>query len=177
VNTLAPGATETPIFYEQFKTKEEADARKEMFKQMTQLGRIGRPEEMAKAILLLGSDESSNTTGADLVADGGFTQLRRSGIGADGPWQVPVASIAKKQGRPTKPIGPSVAMMFSIELEFGDSSFVPQHTVAGAVGDHRHAVNDLQWLLEQRHRPVHIFQPMPARRRGKQMRADFREKM
>jgi NAD(P)-dependent dehydrogenase (short-subunit alcohol dehydrogenase family) len=30
---------------------------------------------MAKAILLLGSDESSYTTGADLVADGGFTQL------------------------------------------------------------------------------------------------------
>jgi NAD(P)-dependent dehydrogenase (short-subunit alcohol dehydrogenase family) len=75
VNTLSPGATETPIFYGQFKTKEEADARKEMFKQMTPLGRLGRPEEMAKAILLLGSDESSYTTGADLVADGGFTQL------------------------------------------------------------------------------------------------------
>jgi NAD(P)-dependent dehydrogenase (short-subunit alcohol dehydrogenase family) len=38
VNTLSPGATETPIFYGQFKTKEEADARKEMFKQMTPLG-------------------------------------------------------------------------------------------------------------------------------------------
>jgi NAD(P)-dependent dehydrogenase (short-subunit alcohol dehydrogenase family) len=75
VNTLSPGATETPIFYGQFKTKEEADARKEMFEQMTPLGRMGRPEEMAKAILFLASDDSSYTTGADLVADGGLTQI------------------------------------------------------------------------------------------------------
>jgi NAD(P)-dependent dehydrogenase (short-subunit alcohol dehydrogenase family) len=75
VNTLSPGAIDTPIMDGQFKTKEEADAGKEMFKQMTPLGRIGRPEEMAKAILFLGSDDSSYTTGADLVADGGLTQL------------------------------------------------------------------------------------------------------
>ncbi|MBO0737510.1 MAG: SDR family oxidoreductase [Alphaproteobacteria bacterium] len=75
VNTLSPGATDTPILNGQFKTKEEADARKEMFKQMTPLGRIGRPEEMAKAVLFLGSDDSSYTTGFDLVADGGLTQL------------------------------------------------------------------------------------------------------
>jgi NAD(P)-dependent dehydrogenase (short-subunit alcohol dehydrogenase family) len=75
VNTLSPGAIDTPIIDGQFKTKKEADAGREMFKQMTPLGRIGRPEEMAKAILLLGSDESSYTTGADLVANGRFTQL------------------------------------------------------------------------------------------------------
>lgn len=75
VNTLSPGATDTPIIDGQFKTKEEADARKEMFKQMTPLGRIGRPEEMAKAILFLGSEDSSYTTGTDLVADGGLTQI------------------------------------------------------------------------------------------------------
>ena len=51
------------------------DAGREMFRQMTPLGRIGRPEEMAKAILFLGSDDSSYTTGADLAADGGITQL------------------------------------------------------------------------------------------------------
>jgi NAD(P)-dependent dehydrogenase (short-subunit alcohol dehydrogenase family) len=75
VNTLSPGAIDTPIIDGQFKTKEEADAGREMFKQMTPLGRIGKPEEMAKAILFLASDDSSYTTGADLVADGGITQL------------------------------------------------------------------------------------------------------
>ena len=54
MNTLSPGAIETPMFYGQFKTNEEADASNEMFKQMTPLGRMGRPEEMAKAILFLG---------------------------------------------------------------------------------------------------------------------------
>jgi NAD(P)-dependent dehydrogenase (short-subunit alcohol dehydrogenase family) len=75
VNTLSPGAVDTPIIDGQFKTKAEADAAKEMFKQMTPLGRIGRPAEMAKAVLFLASDDSSYTTGADLVADGGITQL------------------------------------------------------------------------------------------------------
>ncbi len=75
VNTLSPGAIDTPIIDGQFKTKEEADTLKEMFKQMTPLGRIGRAEEMAKAILFLGSDDSSYTTGADLAADGGITQI------------------------------------------------------------------------------------------------------
>lgn len=45
-----------------------------MFQQMTPLGRIGRPEEMAAAALFLASDDSSYT-GSDLVADGGVTQL------------------------------------------------------------------------------------------------------
>ena len=75
VNTLSPGAIDTPIIDSQFKTKEEADGLREMFKQTTPLGRIGRAEEMAKAILFLASDDSSYTTGADLVADGGFTQI------------------------------------------------------------------------------------------------------
>jgi NAD(P)-dependent dehydrogenase (short-subunit alcohol dehydrogenase family) len=46
-----------------------------MFAQMTPMGRIGRPEEIASAVLYLASDESSYTTGFDLVADGGITQL------------------------------------------------------------------------------------------------------
>lgn len=75
VNTLSPGAIDTPIIDGQFKTKEEADGARAMFAQMTPLGRIGRPEEMAAAALFLASEESSFSTGADLVADGGVTQV------------------------------------------------------------------------------------------------------
>jgi NAD(P)-dependent dehydrogenase (short-subunit alcohol dehydrogenase family) len=75
VNTLSPGAIDTPIIDSQFKSKEEADGARAFFAGFTPLGRIGRPEEMASAILFLASDDSSYSTGIDLVADGGLTQL------------------------------------------------------------------------------------------------------
>lgn len=75
VNSLSPGAVDTPIIDSQFKTKEEADGARTMYGQMTPLGRIGKPEEMAAAALFLASDESSFSTGTDLIADGGITQL------------------------------------------------------------------------------------------------------
>jgi NAD(P)-dependent dehydrogenase (short-subunit alcohol dehydrogenase family) len=75
VNTLSPGPVDTPIIDGQFETRAEADGARAMFAQMTPLGRIGRPEEMAAAALFLASNESSYSTGIDLVADGGITQL------------------------------------------------------------------------------------------------------
>ncbi len=75
VNTLSPGPIDTPIIDGQFKTKEEADGARAMFSQMTPLGRMGRPAEMAAAALFLASEESSFSTGIDLVADGGITQV------------------------------------------------------------------------------------------------------
>lgn len=75
VNTLSPGPIDTPIIDGQFKTKEEADGARAFFSQITPLGRIGRPEEMAAAVLFLASDDSSYSTGIDLVADGGITQV------------------------------------------------------------------------------------------------------
>ncbi|TDW51594.1 NAD(P)-dependent dehydrogenase (short-subunit alcohol dehydrogenase family) [Flavobacterium sp. 270] len=73
VNNLSPGAIETPILDIQFKTPAELDAAKTMFSQVTPLGRIGQPEEMASAILFLASSDSSYITGIDLVADDGMT--------------------------------------------------------------------------------------------------------
>jgi NAD(P)-dependent dehydrogenase (short-subunit alcohol dehydrogenase family) len=75
VNTLSPGAVDTPIIDGQFKSKEEADGARAFFASITPLGRIGRPEEMASAVLYLASDDSSYSTGIDLVADGGITQV------------------------------------------------------------------------------------------------------
>ncbi|HEY0341335.1 MAG TPA: SDR family oxidoreductase, partial [Steroidobacteraceae bacterium] len=75
VNTLSPGATDTPIVDGQFKTKEEADAAKKYFTEVITLGRLGKPEELASAAFFLASPESSYVTGADLVVDGGWTQV------------------------------------------------------------------------------------------------------
>ena len=75
VNTLSPGAIDTPIIDGQFKTRKEAEGAKQFFASITPLGRIGRSEEMAKAILFLASDDSSYSTGIDLVTDGGITQV------------------------------------------------------------------------------------------------------
>jgi NAD(P)-dependent dehydrogenase (short-subunit alcohol dehydrogenase family) len=66
---------DTPIIDGQFKTKSEAGGARAMFAQMTPLGRIGRAEEIASAALFLASEDSSYSTGVDLVADGGVTQL------------------------------------------------------------------------------------------------------
>jgi NAD(P)-dependent dehydrogenase (short-subunit alcohol dehydrogenase family) len=75
VNTLSPGAIETPMLNGQFATREETDALKAGFAAMAPLGRIGRPEEIAAAALFLASDGSSYSTGIDLAVDGGAAQI------------------------------------------------------------------------------------------------------
>lgn len=73
VNSVSPGATETPMLGGlQDKAAVLANADLE---RAIPLGRVGKPEELARAVLFLASGDGSFTTGADLVADGGASQL------------------------------------------------------------------------------------------------------
>lgn len=67
VNTVHPGFIDTAMGERTKRTAREAE-----IIGATPLGRRGRPEEVASAILFLASEESSFITGADLVVDGGW---------------------------------------------------------------------------------------------------------
>jgi NAD(P)-dependent dehydrogenase (short-subunit alcohol dehydrogenase family) len=75
VNTLSPGPVDTPIIGIQCGSPEEADEFRKQAAGHVPLGRLGRPDELAAAALFLASDESSFSTGTDLVVDGGMTQF------------------------------------------------------------------------------------------------------
>ncbi|PAF23026.1 short-chain dehydrogenase [Terribacillus saccharophilus] len=64
VNALCPGFIDTPIIPEDDKVA---------LSTMTPMKRLGKAEEMAKAVLFLASDDSSYMTGNSLIVDGGYT--------------------------------------------------------------------------------------------------------
>ena len=49
--------------------------RLKMISNTVPLGRLGRPDEIAKAVVFLASDDSSYITGTELFVDGGFAQV------------------------------------------------------------------------------------------------------
>ena len=75
VNVVSPGVIDTPILQKQFATAAELEEGTDQFIAITPMGRLGRPEEIAAAVYYLASDESSYTTGFDLVVDGGIVEL------------------------------------------------------------------------------------------------------
>ena len=68
-NIIHPGIIETPMQAPHLKDP----ARRKAFEDGIPLGRIAHPREIANVALFLASDESSYVTGAEIVADGGFT--------------------------------------------------------------------------------------------------------
>jgi NAD(P)-dependent dehydrogenase (short-subunit alcohol dehydrogenase family) len=74
VNTISPGRIDTPIF--------NGVLNEEQIKQFNAtvvanvpLGRMGNPDEIAKAASFLASDDSSYITGTELSVDGGLAQI------------------------------------------------------------------------------------------------------
>ena len=84
VNVVAPGATKTPIWKRGPRasvTEEQSTKLADFVSSAVPLGRWGEPEELAKAVLFLASDDSSYVNAVELMVDGGAT-------GA--PWGAPL---------------------------------------------------------------------------------------
>ena len=75
VNAISPGPIETPI-WGKMDLPEQAikDFGDSILKQVP-LGRMGKPAEVANAVLFLGSDDSSYVSGIELPVDGGMAQV------------------------------------------------------------------------------------------------------
>jgi NAD(P)-dependent dehydrogenase (short-subunit alcohol dehydrogenase family) len=75
VNAISPGPTNTPGLNNLGQTEEQ---RKQIVRSLVTtvpLGRLGDPDEIAKAVVFLASDDSSFITGIELFVDGGQAQV------------------------------------------------------------------------------------------------------
>jgi len=75
VNAVSPGPIDTPGLSELLASSETGEQRKKMISTTVPLGRFGRSEEIAKAVIFLASDDASYITGVELFVDGGFAQV------------------------------------------------------------------------------------------------------
>jgi NAD(P)-dependent dehydrogenase (short-subunit alcohol dehydrogenase family) len=75
VNAISPGAIQTPGLDSLAASREGGDQRMKMIADATPLGRLGTPDEIAKAVVFLASDDSSYITGIELFIDGGVAQV------------------------------------------------------------------------------------------------------
>ena len=73
VNSVHPSFADTPMVQELVACSKNPERTREGLARAAALGRLGKAEEVAQAILYLASDESSFTTGAEIVVDGGLT--------------------------------------------------------------------------------------------------------
>ncbi|MFD3453286.1 glucose 1-dehydrogenase [Streptomyces sp. NPDC058691] len=76
VNAVSPGPVDTPGIEGLAPDPAAKDAFKSALASGIPLGRLGRPEEVAEAVLFLASDRSSFTTGGEIYVDGGVNQFQ-----------------------------------------------------------------------------------------------------
>lgn len=75
VNAVSPGSTDTPGFEELLASSPVGNERRKMIASAVPLGRLAEPDEIARAVVFLASDDASYVTGAELFVDGGFAQV------------------------------------------------------------------------------------------------------
>jgi NAD(P)-dependent dehydrogenase (short-subunit alcohol dehydrogenase family) len=75
VNAVSPGPIETPGLKNLLASSEAGEQRADALTNGVPLGRLGRPDEIAKAVVFLAYDDSSYVTGTELFVDGGFAQV------------------------------------------------------------------------------------------------------
>ena len=77
VNVVSPGPIDTPLLHRNPGMGDEQVAQlKEMMIRNIPMHRMGRSEDVAKAVLFLASDDAAFITGANLLVDGGLIELR-----------------------------------------------------------------------------------------------------
>lgn len=74
VNTLSPGSIDTPAF-DKMVPQEQLDAVKQVWIDITPVGRQGIPADIGKAAVFLASDDSTFIVGTEILSDGGMTNI------------------------------------------------------------------------------------------------------
>jgi NAD(P)-dependent dehydrogenase (short-subunit alcohol dehydrogenase family) len=75
VNAVSPGSIDTPGLSGLLASSPTGEQRAKMISNSIPLARFGTPDEIAKAVVFLASDDSSYITGTELFVDGGFAQV------------------------------------------------------------------------------------------------------
>jgi 3-oxoacyl-[acyl-carrier protein] reductase len=79
VNAVCPGAIDTPLLRAEYATADDPTAARAEGESSIALGRLGRPEEIARVVVFLLSDDAQYTTGAHYLVDGGRTNCFPTG--------------------------------------------------------------------------------------------------
>ena len=75
VSAISPGPIDTPIFSNLMQSGEQSEQFKQNIVNAVPMGRMGSPDEIAKVVSFLASDESNYITGIELFVDRGLAQI------------------------------------------------------------------------------------------------------
>jgi NAD(P)-dependent dehydrogenase (short-subunit alcohol dehydrogenase family) len=74
VNTLSPGSIDTPVFGKMV-PQEQLEQVKQIWADITPVGRQGLPSDIGNAAVFLASDDSTFVVGTEILSDGGMTNI------------------------------------------------------------------------------------------------------